>query len=173
MVETIKENVYFYDTNAVLELQNKIFDQHFYISSVTLEELEKIKTSSRHDEAVKYKARKILHLLDEKSDEYKVVIYTTAMENIINEKNIEVSPDTKIISCCVFSKGLLPKGEEFVFVTNDIACKMIASKIFGLNVESICEDGNEIYKGYKIIRGNADKINFYMQNIIWLSLIRI
>lgn len=164
MVTTISK-IYFYDTNAVLDLQDRIFDTKFYLSSVTLEELEKIKTSSRHDEAVKYKARKILHLLDEKSDEYKVVIYTTAMENIINEKNIEVSPDTKIISCCVFSKGLLPKGEEFIFVTNDIACKMIASKIFDLNVESICEDSNDIYKGYKIIRGNADKINFYMQNI--------
>ena len=164
MVTTISK-IYFYDTNAVLDLQDRIFDTKFYISSVTLEELEKIKTSSRHDEAVKYKARKILHLLDQKSDEYKVVIYTTAMENIINEKNIEVSPDTKIISCCVFSKELLPKGEEFIFVTNDIACKMIASKIFDLNVESICEDSNDIYKGYKIIRGNADKINFYMQNI--------
>ena len=147
MVTTISK-IYFYDTNAVLDLQDRIFDTKFYLSSVTLEELEKIKTSSRHDEAVKYKARKILHLLDEKSDEYKVVIYTTAMENIINEKNIEVSPDTKIISCCVFSKGLLPKGEEFVFVTNDIACKMIASKMFDLEVESVGEKELDEYKGF-------------------------
>lgn len=163
MVTTISK-IYFYDTNAVLDLQDRIFDTKFYLSSVTLEELEKIKTSSRHDEAVKYKARKILHLLDEKSDEYKVVIYTTAMENIINEKNIEVSPDTKIISCCVFSKGLLPKGEEFVFITNDIACKMIASKIFGLEVESVGEKEN-IYKGYRILKGNTNQINNLMDNM--------
>lgn len=74
MVTTISK-IYFYDTNAVLDLQDRIFDTKFYISSVTLEELEKIKTSSRHDEAVKYKARKILHLLDEKSDEYKNIYY--------------------------------------------------------------------------------------------------
>lgn len=163
MVTTISK-IYFYDTNAVLDLQDRIFDTKFYLSSVTLEELEKIKTSSRHDEAVKYKARKILHLLDEKSDEYKVVIYTTAMENIINEKNIEVSPDTKIISCCVFSKGLLPKGEEFLFVTNDMACKMIASKIFGLEVESVGEKEN-IYKGYRVIKGNTEQINNLMDNM--------
>ena len=163
MVTTISK-IYFYDTNAVLDLQDRIFDTKFYLSSVTLEELEKIKTSSRHDEAVKYKARKILHLLDEKSDEYKVVIYTTAMENIINEKNIEVSPDTKIISCCVFSKGLLPKGEEFVFVTNDMACKMIASKIFGLEVESVGEKEN-IYKGYRVIKGSSEQINAIMENM--------
>lgn len=126
--------------------------------------MEKIKTSSRHDEAVKYKARKILHLLDEKSDEYKVVIYTTAMENIINEKNIEVSPDTKIISCCVFSKGLLPKDEEFLFVTNDIACKMIASKIFGLNVESIIDEKNNEYKGFVEKSLSDEEMAYFYEN---------
>ena len=129
-----------------------------------MEELEKIKTSSRHDEAVKYKARKILHLLDEKSDEYKVVIYTTAMENLINEKNIEVSPDTKIISCCVFSKGLLQKDEEFIFVTNDIACKMIASKIFDLNVESIIDEKNNEYKGFVEKSLSDEEMAYFYEN---------
>lgn len=108
MVETIKEKVYFYDTNAVLELQNKIFDQHFYISSVTLEELEKIKTSSRHDETVKYKARKILHLLDEYTDKYDVVMYQNVIGDIINEKLIEITPDSKIVACCSFIQNLIP-----------------------------------------------------------------
>ena len=163
-METIGK-IYFYDTNAVLDLQDRIFDTKFYLSSVTLDELEKIKTSSRHDEAVKYKARKILHLLDEKSDEYKVVIYTTAMENIINEKNIEVSPDTKIISCCVFSKGLLPKGEEFVFVTNDIACKMIARKIFNLTVKGVNDEPVDIYKGYREISLDEQEMAHFYQNL--------
>ena len=162
-METIGK-IYFYDTNAVLDLQDRIFDTKFYLSSVTLEELEKIKTSSRHDEAVKYKARKILHLLDEKSDEYKVVIYTTAMENIINEKNIEVSQDTKIISCCVFSKGLLPKGEEFLFVTNDISCKMIASKIFDLNVENIIDEKNNEYKGFVEKSLSDEEMAYFYEN---------
>ena len=164
-VVTTISKIYFYDTNAVLDLQDRIFDTKFYLSSVTLEELEKIKTSSRHDEAVKYKARKILHLLDEKSDEYKVVIYTTAMENIINEKNIEVSPDTKIISCCVFSKGLLPKGEEFVFVTNDIACKMIASKIFDLEVQSVGEKEIDEYKGFVEKSLSEEDMAYFYENL--------
>ena len=131
---------------------------------MTLQELEEIKISSRKDDEVKYKARKALHLLDENSDKYDVVVYTTAMENYINEKQVEISPDTKIIACCAFSQGLLPKGEKFVFVTNDIACKMIASKIFGLKVESVGGKEN-IYKGYKIIRGTSDQINIAMENI--------
>ena len=148
MVETIKENVYFYDTNAVLELQNKIFDQHFYISSVTLEELEKIKTSSRHDETVKYKARKILHLLDEYTDKYDVVMYQNVIGDIINEKLIEITPDSKIVACCSFIQNLIPCDQQLVFCTNDIACKMIASKIFGLHVESVGENKLDEYKGF-------------------------
>ena len=131
---------------------------------MTLQELEEIKISSRKDDEVKYKARKALHLLDENSDKYEVVIYTTAMENYINEKQVEISPDTKIIACCSFSQGLLPKGEKFVFVTNDIACKMIASKIFGLEVESVGEKEN-IYKGYRVIKGNTEQINNLMDNM--------
>ena len=164
MVETIKENVYFYDTNAVLELQNKIFDQHFYISSVTLEELEKIKTSSRHDETVKYKARKILHLLDEYTDKYDVVMYQNVIGDIINEKLIEITPDNKIVACCSFIQNLIPCDQQLVFCTNDIACKMIASKIFGLHVESVGEKEN-IYKGYRIIKGSSEQINVTMENM--------
>lgn len=165
MVETIKEKVYFYDTNAVLELQNKIFDQHFYISSVTLEELEKIKTSSRHDETVKYKARKILHLLDEYTDKYDVVMYKNVIGDIINEKLIEITPDSKIVACCSFIQNLIPCDQQLVFCTNDIACKMIANKIFGLHVESICADDDYIYKGYKEVSGNTQYINQYMEDI--------
>ena len=164
MVETIKENVYFYDTNAVLELQNKIFDQHFYISSVTLEELEKIKTSSRHDETVKYKARKILHLLDEYTDKYDVVMYQNVIGDIINEKLIEITPDSKIVACCSFIQNLIPCDQQLVFCTNDIACKMIASKIFDLEVESVGEKEN-IYKGYRVIKGNTEQINNLMDNM--------
>ena len=160
MVETIG-TMKFYDTNAILKLQDKIFEENFIISSVTLQELEHIKVSRNKDDQVKYEARKALHLLDDNSDKYDVIVYDNAIENYILEKNMEITPDTKIISSCAFINAM----KDVVFVTDDIACKMIASKIFGLNVESICEDGNEIYKGYKIIRGNADKINFYMQNI--------
>lgn len=138
----------FYDTNAILDLQDKMFEDDFCISSISLQEMENIKTSGRKDEETKYKARKALHLLDENKDKYEVVIYTTAMENYIVEKQLEVTPDTKIIASCAFSRGLLPQDIEFVFVTNDIACKMIASKIFDLEVESVCEKELDEYKGF-------------------------
>lgn len=138
----------FYDTNAILDLQDKMFEDDFCISSVSLQEMENIKTSGRKDEETKYKARKALHLLDENKDKYEVVIYTTAMENYISEKQLEITPDSKIIASCAFSRGLLPQDTEFVFVTNDIACKMIASKIFWLEVESTGGNNLDEYKGF-------------------------
>ena len=165
MVETIKENVYFYDTNAVLELQNKIFDQHFYISSVTLEELEKIKTSSRHDETIKYKSRKILHLLDEYTDKYDVVMYQNVIGDIINEKLIEITPDSKIVACCSFIQNLIPCDQQLVFYTNDIACKMIASKIFGLHVESVGENKLDEYKGFVEKSLSEKEMAYFYENL--------
>ncbi len=154
----------FLDTNAILDLQDKMFEDDFCISSISLQEMENIKTSGRKDEETKYKARKALHLLDENRDKYEVVIYTTAMENYIVEKQLEITPDTKIIASCAFSRGLLPQDTDFVFVTNDIACKMIASKIFGLEVESVGEKEN-IYKGYRVIKGSSEQINAIMENM--------
>lgn len=138
----------FYDTNALLKLQSKVFEENFIISSVSLEELENIKVSRNKDDEIKYNARKILHLLDENRDKYNVVVYTIEMENYIHEKQVELSPDTKIIATAVFSKGFLPQNDEMVFVTDDIACKVIAEKIFGLKVEGIRNYNDDNYKGF-------------------------
>ena len=153
------------DTNAILDLQDKMFEDNFCISSISLQEMENIKTSGRKDEETKYKARKALHLLDENKDKYEVVIYTTAMENYIVEKQLEITPDTKIIASCAFSKGLLPQDTDFVFVTNDIACKMIASKIFDLEVESVGENKLDEYKGFVEKSLSEDEMAYFYEHL--------
>ena len=155
----------FFDTNAILDLQDKMFEDDFCISSISLQEMENIKTSSRKDEETKYKARKALHLLDENKDKYEVVIYTTAMENYIVEKQLEITPDTKIIASCAFSKGLLPQDTDFVFVTNDIACKMIANKIFDLEVESVGENKLDEYKGFVVKSLSEDEMAYFYEHL--------
>ena len=153
------------DTNAILDLQDKMFEDDFCISSISLQEMENIKTSGRKDEETKYKARKALHLLDENKDKYEVVIYTTAMENYIVEKQLEITPDAKIIASCAFSKGLLPQDTDFVFVTNDIACKMIASKIFGLEVESVDRNKPDEYKGFVEKSLSEDEMAYFYEHL--------
>lgn len=148
----------FYDTNAILELQDKILDKDFYISSTTLQELEHIKVSRNKDDEIKYKARKVLHILDENSEKYHVVIVDKNIIDIIEKLCLENTPDNQICACASTIDNVL-------FVTNDIACKTIAKWIFKLNVQPVHEDKDNIYKGYKVIHGNTDMINLYMQNI--------
>lgn len=166
MEKPIKDKVYFYDTNAILDLQDKAFENYFYISSVTLEELEHIKTSKNKDDEVKYLARKALHLLDERMDSYECIVYDSHIEDIINNTSIEITPDSKIVACCYYARKKLVNN--LVFYTNDISCKMIAKQIFGLPVESGAAGNGQdgyIYKGYKEITGNTQYINQYMENI--------
>ena len=161
----MRDKMRFLDTNAILDLQDKMFEDNFCISSISLQEMENIKTSGRKDEETKYKARKALHLLDENKDKYEVVIYTTAMENYIVEKQLEITPDAKIIASCAFSKGLLPQDTDFVFVTNDIACKMIASKIFDLEVESVGENKLDEYKGFVEKSLSEDEMAYFYEHL--------
>lgn len=146
MVLTIKIN--FYDTNALLMLQNKAFENKFIISSITLQELEHIKTSRIKDDETKYNSRKILHLLNENPDKYNVVVYTDTIENYIINQQLEISPDNKIVACAVFSRSLLKKDDELVFITNDISCKVIAEKVFKLKVKSLSNYYDDQYTGF-------------------------
>lgn len=149
----------FYDTNAVLFLQDRLLeDEKFNISSTTLLELEHIKVSRNKDEETKYRARKALHILDDNSDKYDVVIVNKDILDTIDKLGLENTPDNQICACASTIKDVL-------FITNDIACKTIAKWIFGLNVSTTYEDGSEIYKGYQIIHGNTDTINSIMENM--------
>ena len=61
----------FYDTCSLLDAHKEAFESgdKFYISSITINELENIKTSGTKDEETKYNARTLLHLLE--THEYK------------------------------------------------------------------------------------------------------
>ena len=134
----------FYDTNAVLKLQSKIFDDDFALSSTTLHELEHIKTSRNKDEEVKYNARKVIHLLDTYSDKYDVVTFTTDVDELMHEYGVFDSPDNEIIACAKYYS----KENDIIFITNDICCKVIAKDIFKLDVESVGDNIDDNYKGF-------------------------
>ena len=150
----------FYDTNAVLFLQDKLLNSNekFAISSITLLELEHIKVSRNKDEETKYRARKVLHILDENPEYYDVVIVNNKILEIIDNFGLENTPDNQICACASTIDNVL-------FVTNDIACKTIAKWIFGLNISSVFNNGNEIYKGYQVIHGDTNTINSIMENM--------
>lgn len=145
----------FYDTNALLALQEDAFKHKFLCSSTTLKELENIKTSSRKSDDLKYRARKLSRLFDKYPDKYQIMITSDESKNA----------DMQIIDCALQSTKAMET--DVVFVSDDLCCKNLA-RMYGLNVESTTNDV-KIYKGYKEFVGNAKEINDYMDNIDHLT----
>ena len=152
-----------YDTCSLLaEIDNdNLFAERFYVSSISLHELENIKTSKNKTEDIRYKARKLSHLLDEHYNDYDVVVYNFEISNyIISTVGLDDAiPDNQIVGTARY----IAEKEDIVFVTNDICLKNIA-RYFGLEVCSVIGKEN-IYKGYKIIKGTSDQINIAMENM--------
>lgn len=143
----------FYDTNALLNLQENILDNRFYISSVSLTELEDIKTSRHKDEEIKTKCRKVLRILLNNQDKYDVVVYGDVPLKILRECGIEETPDNKICACAAQFK------DNIDFITDDSACLLIARNVFKLNAHNSDDVHEKIYKGYKLLKGNTAEIN--------------
>lgn len=152
----VETDIKFYDTCSLLQLMDKAFDEHFVCSDITLHELEQIKTSRNKTEALRYKARKLTHLLDEHMGEYEVVVWRTSFSEGLSDSN-----DIKIIECAY----TYSQDNEMIFVTEDICAKNIAAAIFGLQVESVGSVCEDVYKGYRIIEGDAAAINKQMEDM--------
>lgn len=153
--------VKFYDTNSLLDLQEAILenDSKFLISSITLKELEQIKTSGTRDEEIKWAARKVLHILTEHDDKYVIVIYNCHWDEEIKLLGYEISNDTRIVvSAKMFDQGI-------IFVTSDLCCKEIA-KTFGLQTEFTNEPKEDEYTGYLVTKFNDDALAHFYEKIL-------
>ena len=73
-----------------------MLEEPFLISAVTLRELEDIKVSRNKDDDVKFRARRILHILDEHPDIYAMADITTATYNALAERKKPDTPDNLI-----------------------------------------------------------------------------
>lgn len=154
----------FYDTCSLLLRAENLFDngEKIVISSITLSELENIKTSATKDADIKYAARRLLHTLDEHPGAYEVEIFTTDMLDKLGA--LPVNEDTKILATAIH----FAEAHELLdvyFVTNDLALKNIAGLFFDKDhIESVDEDDNDDYTGYKQICLNEDEMSFFYSN---------
>lgn len=148
----MKESVFmtiFYDTCSLLSELYGVFDteEKFYISDITLVELEGIKTASYKDEETKYNARLLLHLLEQNEDKYEIILHTLSNEEKIKELNLPINNDSRIISDALFFYEKLDNQKDFIFKTKDLACKALA-KAHGLPVEYL-KTKEEEYTGFQ------------------------
>ena len=151
----------FYDTCSLLTLQGAVFDTEevFYISSITLNELENIKTSGQRDEEIKYNARNLLRLLDNNINKYKVILYNSKIDNILTNKyDLPITSDSKIIATALYLRDY--EHKDIVFISDDLLCKHIALAV-GLNYQNI-EHNDEKYTGFKTVNLTDEELaNFY------------
>ena len=140
---------------------NSLFSERFLISSVSLHEIEHIKTNNNKTDEVKYNARKISRLLDKNYTLYDVVVYSNDIAKYITyDLGLDATiPDNQIVGIAKY----ISEKEDIVFITNDICLKNIARSI-GLDVCSAVGKEN-IYKGYKTIKGTSEQINIAMENM--------
>lgn len=156
-------SIKFYDTNGLLDLLDKVFDDEFIISSKSLQEIESIKTSDRKDSGVKYKARQLARLLRKHEGKYEVVIQTYKESELLKEFELECTPDNIIMaSAYLYNNNIKP----IVFYTNDVLCRLIAKSIFRLKVESSGNDDKTKYKGYKeIVISDDSELAYFYENL--------
>ena len=150
----------FYDTSSLLLKADTLFEdnEYFAISSITLEELEHIKTSANKDADVKYSARKLINSLNNHIGEYDVVFFNEDMAKPIVKAGIFFNNDAKILSCALSYN----KKHDVEFITNDICLKHLA-KLFLDEVESIDENRDD-YTGFKDVIMNENEMTAFYSN---------
>ena len=112
----------FYDTCSLLLKVNNLFEETdpIVISSITLNELENIKTATNKDPDVKYAARRLLHMLSEHPEAYEIHIFKMDMLEPIINCGLAITEDAKILATAIdYDRARHP--DETVFVTNDLA----------------------------------------------------
>ena len=116
----------FYDTCALLNGYTEIFKtlekegESFYISNITLAEIEHIKTAANKDFDVKYKARQVSQLLNRFYDKIQIKNYDKGWDSIIEADPILLdNNDSKIIVTAV---QLETEDKSLIFVSEDLNC---------------------------------------------------
>ena len=152
----------FYDTCSLLLTDFSLFDEKFAISSITLEELEHIKTSAHKDNEIKLQARMLLNRLASYPEKYEVWIFKDYMLEHVRKKGFEsINNDLKILACAIdYDNEAHP--DDTIFVTNDLSLKNIANLFFGEDsIESVYPK-EDFYCGYKILCLDEDEMaEFY------------
>lgn len=150
----------FYDTSSLLLMQEKAFESTLIISSITVQELENIKTSKNKTEDVRFSARNLVRLL-KTYDDYKVVVYTTEIDDILKEKNLPITNDNLIAATAYLEN----KSNPIEFFTDDLILSLVAKNVFGLTVHKTEADKTDLYKGHTEVTLTDDEMAFLYENL--------
>ena len=154
----------FIDTNILLSRLDTIKDEDFFFFfSVTLLELEEIKSNKNKTEDIRYAARNAVRFLNDFPDKYKIIVYSPSVSYAV-KCSLEDSPDIRIIQCAVYAKTV-SGYDDLLFISNDILARMIAKEYFQLDVAGLEANEEEVYAGYIIKELPDDKLEYFYKHI--------
>lgn len=157
----------FYDTSSLLIDPQSLFtgqNCRIAISSITLNELENIKTSSHKDSEIKNKARQVINAITANINNCDIVIYTPALLAPIEDKKLEINNDTKILACALeYERNNCP--DNLMFITNDLSLSVFASLFFGEDSIGRVQVEPDDYTGYKDITFYGDSMEKLYSNL--------
>lgn len=156
---------FFYDTCSLLNELHNAFnkEERFYISAITLKELEGIKTSASKDAETKFRARRLIHLLSENPNDYTIFSFDNNwISEIKNNSILSDDNDSKIIYTALKASEII---NNLIFVTQDLCCQQIA-KSLGLNVQYRSDKEDNSYRGFKeVVFKNDDELADIYQKV--------
>lgn len=155
---------HFYDTSALLEL-NDLSEfgatNKLCFSSESYNELNDIKYGLNKEPDLKYKAQKIIRLLNENESAYYIVIPSFSTEKWMASQQLPNTLNNRILaSACELAEK---SGVKLIYYSNHIVLKSLA-KLYNLEVHSV-QNTEQIYTGYKEIIGTSNEINDFMSDI--------
>lgn len=155
----------FYDTSSLLANVDNLFKpfQHFIISSISLAELENIKSSGNKDREIKVVAQKAIRLLKENMGKYIVWTYKPEMITPIEKRGFDINDDAKIIATALdYDKKV--HTDETVFVTNDLSQANIANYFFGEDRVRVLKEEIDDYCGVYEVKFSDEEMAEFYQN---------
>ena len=152
----------FYDTSSLLLRCDDLFndDEHLFISSVTLKELERIKTAANKDYNVKYNARQLLHALHENSECVTYIIFQEYMLEPITARSLDVSDDMRILASAYHLYDIIDK-----FYTNDLSLYTISKLFFPEDKLEMIKEIEDDYTGYVNVIMSEDEMSEFYSNL--------
>ena len=168
IINSSPESIKFIDTNILLshlgDLKN---EDNFLLSSVTLTELEDIKSSKNKTEDLRYNARQAVHFLEKNPSKYNIVVYDSKIASDFSKYGLEDTPDNRIIKCAEYARNILGY-KSLVFVSDDILARLIAENYFHLPSQPFIgkDDTDELYRGYIVKVLNDEELASFYENMI-------
>lgn len=139
---------YFLDTCALMNHCREL-DEPIAISSVTIQELDKIKENRNKAEQVRFKAREAARWIERNLDRIHVQIWQMGDKQCLEIRGVEDTPDNRILQTafdyCADGPG---EFKPIQFWTDDVLCRIMAEKSFELPCKPQEDDKKEAYTGW-------------------------